>query len=169
MTTGGRSDFRWSSKLIDYKEITKDPVTCAWGTFCPCVLFGRNVNRITDGQTSFMKACLTEIVMGGCLCWCCCLPFYAAQFREQLRKKQNLPMDPYSDVHSHMFCHPCALCQEERQLQAAESIPMNAPTKPNPDRHPEETQKHLEELKKTMHDTENKPAETQKMTRNHSH
>ncbi|BBN10111.1 hypothetical protein MPTK1_5g01110 [Marchantia polymorpha subsp. ruderalis] len=155
----GAREFQWSADLLDIKQVIKDPITCAWGTFCPCVLFGRNVNRITDGQTSFMKGCLTEFAMGGCLCWCCCLPFYAAPFREQLRRKKNLPMDPYSDLHTHMFCHPCALCQEERILDATESSAMSAPTHPVINRHPPETAIHVEELKKTLNE---------KMTRNNS-
>lgn len=141
-----REEFKWHSGLNDWKDAIGDPVTCAWGIFAPSVLFGRNVNRITDGRTSFMKAALTHLAMGGCCCWCCCLPYYSAPFREQLRKKRNLPMDPYSDINTHRWCHPCAICQEERELDVVSQTAVAGPKEPTVDIGEEDTMKKLEDI-----------------------
>ena len=45
-------EYRWSSEIM---EVMKDPASTAWGAFCPCILFGRNVHSITDGEVSFLR------------------------------------------------------------------------------------------------------------------
>lgn len=145
-------DHEWHSELLGLKDMVGNPRTCAWGIFAPSMLFGRNVNKITDGRTTTKEAALTHLAMGGCCCWCCCLPHYAAPFRQQLRTKRNLPPDPCSDLRVHIFCHPCAICQEERELgyvlaSTAALIMPEVPSEPTIDRNVEDTKKHIEDVR----------------------
>ncbi|KAH9304657.1 hypothetical protein KI387_009061 [Taxus chinensis] len=149
--------YKWSSGISD---ITRDPVSTAWGAFCPCLLFARNVHSITDGEVSSTRACISHLLLGGCwgavacfVCgpigyWFTCVPCYAAPFRRQLRQKQGLPDMPYSDFATHFLCHPFAICQEHREINIKQSEFIPGPDRSTVDRGPEETVTHVEALQK---------------------
>jgi len=151
------SEYRWSSEII---EVTKDPASTAYGALCPCVLFARNVHSITDGEVSFLRACMTHLFLGGCwgaaaclVCgpigyWFTCLPCYSAPYRSQLRKKNGLPEMPYSDFATHFLCHPFAVCQEFREIKYTQSQCIPGPTESTVDRGTDETVAHVEAVQK---------------------
>ncbi|CAI5482122.1 unnamed protein product [Closterium sp. Yama58-4] len=98
------------------------------GCFCPCVLFGQNVQRL-HGRQCF-GPCVMHCLLGGCIVWAAystlgpaafwCTPIscYACNYRSELRAKYHLKAEPAGDCPTHFLCHPCALCQEHRELQA---------------------------------------------------
>ncbi|XP_057843587.2 cell number regulator 5 isoform X2 [Cryptomeria japonica] len=151
---GLSKDYRWSSQISD---ITRDPASAAWGAFCPCLLFARNVHSITDGDVSFVRACLFHLLLGGCwgtaasfVCgpigyWFTCVPCYAAQYRRRLRQKQGLPEMPYSDFTTHFLCHPFA---EHREINLKQSQSVPGPGGSTIDRGPDETVTHVEAVQK---------------------
>eukprot|EP00850_Spirogloea_muscicola_P004229 SM000018S03594 [mRNA] locus=s18:193592:194582:+ [translate_table: standard] len=150
-----------SPQWIDgLKDVWRDKWGAGMGALCPCVLFAQNVFKLSDGEESFYKACLMHALLGGV--WgtalCCvigpvgylftCVPCYAAKYRKRLRDKYGLPELPMTDLKTHFLCHPCALCQEYRQLSAGSTEVVRGPTKATIDRHPPETEEHLK--KQTM-------------------
>lgn len=42
---------------------------------------------------------------------------YSSLFRAKIRNKYGLPDAPAPDWLTHLFCEPCALCQEYRELK----------------------------------------------------
>ena len=47
---------------------------------------------------------------------------YAGHFRKQLRDKYNIEGSLTNDICTHMFCSPCALCQETAEIQKQHEI-----------------------------------------------
>ncbi|CAI5985562.1 unnamed protein product [Closterium sp. NIES-64] len=98
------------------------------GCFCPCVLFGQNVQRL-HGRQCF-GPCVMHCLLGGCIVlaaystlgpaafWCTPISCYACNYRSELRAKYHLKAEPAGDCPTHFLCHPCALCQEHRELQS---------------------------------------------------
>ncbi|CAI7777354.1 unnamed protein product [Closterium sp. NIES-54] len=115
----------WSTNLFD---CSTDPKSCYLGCFCPCVLFGQNVQRL-HGRQCF-GPCVMHCLLGGCIVWAAystlgpgafwCTPIscYACNYRSELRAKYHLKAEPAGDCPTHFLCHPCALCQEHRELQS---------------------------------------------------
>jgi Cys-rich protein (TIGR01571 family) len=96
----------WSTGIFD---CCIHASSCITGLFCPCVLYGKNVENITNGQS-------------GCCCsalCCCILPcsaFIRGPIRRKIRNQYNLQSEPCNDLCVSMFCPSCALCQEYREL-----------------------------------------------------
>ncbi|CAF0784231.1 unnamed protein product [Rotaria sp. Silwood1] len=87
--------------------------TCCYGYWCTPCLFGSNATKI-DGKNCFLMCCLYGLLTSVYLCW---LPHYFE--RQKLREKYNLKPNPScGDCPTTLFCSPCALCQEAREMKS---------------------------------------------------
>ncbi|MCO5614057.1 hypothetical protein L7F22_068338 [Adiantum nelumboides] len=115
----------WSSGIC---ACCDDMRSCCLGLWCPCILFGRNV-EVLEGRPwtgpCLMHALLWSVAAGiGCSVthWtllgllASCVPCYACGYRKILRSKYNLEDAPCGDFLTHLCCHQCALCQEYREI-----------------------------------------------------
>ncbi|KAJ8447300.1 hypothetical protein Cgig2_013077 [Carnegiea gigantea] len=113
------------------------------GMLCPCVLFGRNVEKFKE-EIPWTNACICHAICieGGLtlaalmaifngyfepntlhLCgegllfgwWICAI--YNGLFREELQKKYHLQDAPCDPCVVHCCLHWCALCQEHREMK----------------------------------------------------
>ncbi|URE14797.1 cell number regulator 6-like [Musa troglodytarum] len=91
------ADEAWTTGICGCAE---DPESCRTGLFCPCVLFGRNVERLRE-DTPWTTPCMCHAlcVEGGIA-----LAVATA----------NSPCDPCM---VHCCMHWCAICQEHREMK----------------------------------------------------
>ncbi|KAH9619271.1 hypothetical protein KSS87_004235 [Heliosperma pusillum] len=129
----------WSSGIFG---CTQDTESCWTGLFCPCVLFGRNIERLRD-DTPWTTPCICHAVCveGGmalaaataltygidpnttCLVWeglfftwwMCGI--YTGLARQKLQRKYHLKNSPCDPCLVHCCMHWCAVCQEHREMQ----------------------------------------------------
>ncbi|KAL9225226.1 hypothetical protein vseg_001175 [Gypsophila vaccaria] len=130
----------WSSGIFG---CTQDTESCWTGLFCPCVLFGRNIERLRD-ETPWTTPCICHAVCveGGmalaaatsfiygidpqttCLIWeglfftwwMCGI--YTGLARQTLQSKYHLKNSPCDPCLVHCCMHWCALCQEHREMKS---------------------------------------------------
>ncbi|CAI0377812.1 unnamed protein product [Linum tenue] len=117
---------------------------CWTGLFCPCVLFGRNVESMRD-DTPWTTPCLCHAVCieggialaavtalshgvvmdpntsflvceGLLFAWWMC-GIYTGIVRQSLQKKYHLKNAPCDPCMVHCCMHWCALCQEHREMK----------------------------------------------------
>ncbi|CAB4269602.1 unnamed protein product [Prunus armeniaca] len=133
------ADEDWTTGIFGCAE---DPESCWTGLFCPCVLFGRNVETIRE-DIPWNNACVCHAmcVEGGIavaaatgffhgldpktsvlICetllfawWMCAI--YTGLFRQSLQKKYHLKDSPCDPCLVHCCMHWCALCQEHREMR----------------------------------------------------
>lgn len=113
------------------------------GLFCPCVLFGRNVESMRE-DTPWTRPCTCHAIFveggmalalataifhgvdphgafligeGLLFAWWMC-GIYTGLFRQGLQKKYHLQNSPCDPCVVHCCMHWCALCQEHREMQA---------------------------------------------------
>ncbi|XP_019191253.1 PREDICTED: cell number regulator 8 [Ipomoea nil] len=132
----GRNDDFWSSDL----EV------CVLGGVAPCVLYGSNVERIAPASGTFTAHCLpyTALYLIGDSCFHMNIlaPWYSYHSRTAIRRKFNLEgsyetltrifgctsgvledelkreqCESAFDIATHVICHPCAICQEGREVR----------------------------------------------------
>ncbi|XP_051122892.1 cell number regulator 6-like [Andrographis paniculata] len=133
-------DEPWSTGIFQCAEDTE---SCKTGLFCPCVLFGRNVERVREG-TTWARPCICHAIFveGGLavaaataalhgfieprttflICealvyswWICGL--YSGIVRQLLQRKYHLKNSPCNPCLVHCCFHWCALCQEHREMK----------------------------------------------------
>ncbi|KAM1230289.1 hypothetical protein ACFX2I_040467 [Malus domestica] len=133
------ADEDWTTGIFGCAQ---DPESCWTGLFCPCVLFGRNVETIRE-EIPWNNACVCHAmcVEGGIavaaataffhgvdpktsvlICetllfawWMCAI--YTGLFRQSLQKKYHLKDSPCDPCMVHCCMHWCALCQEHREMR----------------------------------------------------
>ncbi|XP_037412769.1 cell number regulator 6-like [Triticum dicoccoides] len=131
------ADEPWTTGIFGCAE---DPESCWTGLFCPCVLFGRNVQALREDipwtrpctchavcvEGGIALAILTAIFHGvdpdtsiligeGLVCsWWICSQ-YTGIIREKLQKKYHLENSPCDPCIVHCCFHYCANCQEHRE------------------------------------------------------
>ncbi|KAK8693405.1 hypothetical protein V6N13_070989 [Hibiscus sabdariffa] len=133
------ADEDWTTGICGCFE---DIETCLMGFFCPCFLFGQNVETLRDDITK-NDACFchtlcveggmvvaastlffhgidpkTSILIGETLffAWWLC-GIYNGLFRQSLQKKYHLKNSPCHPCMVHCCLHWCALCQEHREMK----------------------------------------------------
>jgi len=131
------------------------------GCFCPCVLFGHNVEKMKDDvQWTTPCICHAIFVEGGIALGCATLALhglnpkavfligeglifawwmcgvYTGLFRQELQRKYHLQNSPCDPCMVHCCLHWCALCQEHREMQGRLSdnlvMPMTIINPPDP-------------------------------------
>ncbi|XP_071937520.1 cell number regulator 6-like [Coffea arabica] len=130
----------WSTGIFGCAD---DPDSCWTGLFCPCVLFGRNVESLSD-EVSYSCACMGHVICieGGitlaalmaafngaidpqtvglitegllCTWWICGV--YTGMARQALQRKYHLKDSPCEPSLVHLCLHWCAICQEHREMK----------------------------------------------------
>nr|GMD59677.1 cell number regulator 8 [Ipomoea batatas] len=125
---------------------SSDIEVCVLGGVAPCVLYGSNVERIVPAPGTFSAHCLpyTALYLIGdsCFGWNCLAPWFSFRSRTAIRRKFNLEggcetmarsfgrspefledemkreqYESACDLATHVICHPCAICQEGRQVR----------------------------------------------------
>lgn len=144
------ADEPWTTGIFGCAE---DPESCWTGLFCPCVLFGRNVQAVREDipwttpctchavcvEGGIALAILTAIFHGVdpgasvligeglVFSWWLCST-YTGIFRQQLQKKYHLKNAPCDPCLVHCCFHWCANCQEHRErkgrLSDNSAVPM---------------------------------------------
>ncbi|KAL1338666.1 hypothetical protein HN51_033270 [Arachis hypogaea] len=134
------ADEAWTTGIFGCAE---DNENCMTGLFCPCVLFGRNVERLNE-ETPWTGPCICHAIFiegGAALAaittifngyidpgtafliyegllfswWMCGI--YTGQVRQTLQKKYHLKNSPCDPCCVHCWLHWCALCQEHREMK----------------------------------------------------
>ncbi|KAI4354763.1 hypothetical protein L6164_003604 [Bauhinia variegata] len=121
---------------------TEDTESCWTGLFCPCVLFGRNVETLKEeipwtnacvchamcvegglalaAATAFMHGIDPDtsflIIEGLLFAWWMC-GIYTGLFRQALQKNYHLKDSPCDPCMVHCCMHWCAICQEHREMR----------------------------------------------------
>ncbi|CAA7399737.1 unnamed protein product [Spirodela intermedia] len=143
------ADEPWTSGIFGCAE---DTDSCWTGLFCPCVLFGRNVERMKEDvpwtgpcvchaifvEGGMALAAVTALIHGidpgtsfligeGLLFtwWMCGI--YTGLFRQSLQKKYHLKNSPCDPCMVHCCLHWCAICQEHREMRGRLSDDMIMP------------------------------------------
>ncbi|KAF5197436.1 Cell number regulator [Thalictrum thalictroides] len=133
------ADEAWSTGIFGCAE---DPESCWTGLFCPCVLFGRNLEQLREDApwrntcichaicveggmalavaTAFLHGIdpnTTFLIGEGLLFswWVCGI--YTGLVRQNLQKKYHLQNSPCDPCVVHCCLHWCALCQEHREMK----------------------------------------------------
>ncbi|KZV43418.1 cell number regulator 6, partial [Dorcoceras hygrometricum] len=130
----------WSTGIF---ECAQDRESCLMGLFCPCVLFGRNVEQVTECTWIAPCVCHAVFVEGGialaaataalhgCIgpatAGCICEVLFSGWMmsglctgtvRESLEDTYHLERWPCDACLVHSYLHWCAICQEHRELKA---------------------------------------------------
>ncbi|CAI9277899.1 unnamed protein product [Lactuca saligna] len=133
------ADEDWSTGIFSCAD---DSESCVTGLFCPCMLFGRNVESLNE-EIPANNACMCHAlcVEGGmvlatvialvpgidpstsCLItegllfawWMCGI--YTGMARQSLQRKYHLRDSPCDPCGVHCCLHWCALCQEHREMK----------------------------------------------------
>lgn len=133
------ADEAWTTGIFGCLE---DMDSCWTGLFCPCVLFGRNVESIRE-DTEWNRACICHaicieggiaiaaataifhgvdprtsflIAEGLLFSWWMC-GIYTGLVRQSLQKKYHLKNSPCDPCMVHCCMHWCAICQEHREMK----------------------------------------------------
>ncbi|KMT18517.1 hypothetical protein BVRB_2g026550 [Beta vulgaris subsp. vulgaris] len=102
---------QWSTGLFD---CTSDVSQCCLTAWCPCFTFGQNAEIIDRGASSCgVSGALYSLI--GMLSGFHFL--YACAYRSKLKRQYGILGSPLEDLCTHIWCHPCALCQEHRELE----------------------------------------------------
>ncbi|KAD6453118.1 hypothetical protein E3N88_07823 [Mikania micrantha] len=133
------ADEDWSAGIFSCAD---DPESCITGLFCPCMLFGRNVEAL-NSDIPANNACMCHVlcVEGGmalativafipgidpstsCLItegllfawWMCGI--YIGMARQSLQRRYHLKNSPCDPCAVHCCLHWCAVCQEHREMK----------------------------------------------------
>ncbi|KAI4356685.1 hypothetical protein L6164_000689 [Bauhinia variegata] len=133
------ADEDWTTGICGCAEDTE---SCWTGIFCPCVLFGRNVEALKE-EIPWTNACVCHamcieggialaaatiffhgidpetsflIAEGLFFTWWMC-GIYAGLFRQALQKNYHLKDSPCDPCMVHCCMHWCAICQEHREMR----------------------------------------------------
>ncbi|XP_006651982.1 cell number regulator 10-like [Oryza brachyantha] len=103
----------WSTGLFDCCD---DCGVCCLTMVCPCITIGRVAEIVERGERTCCAAGVLYVLLGfvsSCLCQCA----YSCSYRGKMRAEFGLLDEPCDDCCVHLFCEPCALCQEYRELK----------------------------------------------------
>ncbi|XP_048139201.1 cell number regulator 6-like isoform X1 [Rhodamnia argentea] len=133
------ADENWTTGIFGCAE---DSESCWTGLFCPCVLFGRNVESLRE-DTPWTSPCICHAIFveggialavataafhgidphtsfligeGLVFAWWMC-GIYTGLVRQSLQKKYHLKNAPCDPCLVHCCMHWCAVCQEHREMK----------------------------------------------------
>ncbi|KAL6205825.1 hypothetical protein ACLB2K_023077 [Fragaria x ananassa] len=108
----------WKTGLFDCME---DPNIAVTTALVPCLTFGQIAEVVDDGNTIvyvLQHAQQADCYMGwsqrSVACHACIV---SCAYRTKIMNMYGLVEAPASDWLTHLFCEPCALCQEYKELQ----------------------------------------------------
>jgi len=114
-----------------FRGCFSDGITCL-GCWCPCVLYGRNVEATTggDGPSACCDFALVKFFSAILLCGAgslCVMPAFAMEQRKALREAYHIEEEGCcgNSYCVQCFCLRCSLCQEARELKARGHTPEN--------------------------------------------
>ncbi|KAJ8324226.1 hypothetical protein BDV3_001912 [Batrachochytrium dendrobatidis] len=87
--------------------------TCILSCCCPCVTYGQNLQRAEGKDGCCMDATFYLFTMFCGLHSCC-----GCYGRGRVRHATNITEGSVGDCCAHLFCAPCALTQEKRELDS---------------------------------------------------
>ncbi|CAN6576525.1 hypothetical protein ACFX13_009609 [Malus domestica] len=125
---------------------SSDLEVCLLGSVAPCVLYGSNAERLGSTPGTFANHCLPYsglyLIGNTFFGWNFLAPWFSYPSRTAIRRKFNLEgscealnrscgccgsfvddelqqeqCETACDFATHVFCHPCALCQEGREIR----------------------------------------------------
>lgn len=124
---------------------SSDLEVCLLGSVAPCVVYGSNVERLGSAPGTFANHCLPYtglyLIGNSFFGWNCMAPWFSYPTRTTIRRKFNLEgnwelmskscggccnvdeeeqleqAEMACDFATHVCCHPCALCQEGREIR----------------------------------------------------
>ncbi|KAK4799943.1 hypothetical protein SAY86_025308 [Trapa natans] len=125
---------------------SSDLEVCLLGSISPCLLYGSNVEWLGSARGTFASHCLQYaglyLIGNSFFGWNCIAPWFSYPSRTAIRRKFNLEgscealhrscgccggivedevaleqCETTCDLATHVLCHPCALCQEGRELR----------------------------------------------------
>ncbi|XP_038697138.1 cell number regulator 8-like [Tripterygium wilfordii] len=125
---------------------SSDLEVCLLGSVAPCVLYGSNVERLGSVPGTFANHCLSYtglyLIGNSFFGWNCLAPLFSYPTRTAIRRKFNLEgscealnrscgccgscvedelqrelCESACDLTTHVCCHPCAVCQEGREIR----------------------------------------------------
>ncbi|XP_074312075.1 cell number regulator 8 [Silene latifolia] len=125
---------------------SSDLEVCLLGSVAPCVLYGTNAERLGSTSGSFTSHCMTYtalyLIGNSFFGWNCLAPWFSYSTRTAIRRSFNLEgscealtrhcgcggsfveddvqreqCEMACDFATHVFCHPCSLCQEGREIR----------------------------------------------------
>ncbi|KDP29093.1 hypothetical protein JCGZ_16482 [Jatropha curcas] len=125
---------------------SSDLEVCLLGSVAPCVLYGSNAERLGSSPGTFANHCLPYtglyLIGNSFFGWNCLAPWFSYPSRMAIRRRFNLEgscealnrscsccgscvedelqrehCESACDFATHVFCHPCALCQEGREIR----------------------------------------------------
>ncbi|KAL9239296.1 hypothetical protein vseg_013632 [Gypsophila vaccaria] len=123
-----------------------DLEVCLLGSIAPCVLSASNAERLGSSSVSFTNHCMTYttlyLIGNSFFGWNCLAPWLSYTTRTAVRRGFNLEgncealtrncgccgslmddelqreqIETACDIATHLFCHPCSLCQEGREIR----------------------------------------------------
>ncbi|KAF0501866.1 PLAC8-domain-containing protein [Gigaspora margarita] len=100
---------QWKSKLFD---CFSKPVLCL-KTFCfPCITYGQTKVMLNNDKGCFINGCI----------YCCSINYsiywlVGGMTRSDIRTRHNIEGSYLCDYCTHLWCFPCALIQEHREVE----------------------------------------------------
>ena len=85
--------------------------SCILSLFCPCMQYGQNKARLSNGD------CVCDCLAYTCLMTCFLQWCLSCSARGQIRSTYNISGDSCCDCLAHFCCECCALSQEARELE----------------------------------------------------
>jgi len=122
---GGTALERWGGSICGCGD---NCGTCCVALFCPCVVYGQNMQAMFGHRTScaaqalfYLATWLIPAAVGcpGCCCFLTCTS--RKQIDEKLSSQSSGSTLPENDCNAcccHFFCEACALAQEARAIRA---------------------------------------------------
>jgi len=100
---------------------------CCWATFCPCVVYGENRQRLRNlqqqgaplpggGGRTNDYCCIYAALVPTLYAWILHIPS-----RGETRDRYGVRGDVYTDCLTAWLCKPCSLTQERREIELEES------------------------------------------------
>jgi len=119
----GRRD--WSNGLCDYFGVCG---TCCLSCWCPCITYSRNKHRYdhlnTQGSPDPERGggyCNPDCAIHGMLTFVGYSFVMQFMLRGNIRERYKIKGSPWRDCCAAMWCTPCELTQESRELELEEA------------------------------------------------
>jgi len=115
----------WSYGLFDCFSACG---TCCYAVFCPCIVYGENRQRLHSLQYQGTPLSSTKTIDAHCCMYCGLLLVSSGHgcwmmqvhTRKEARERYSIRAGPLDDYLYSLFCGPCSLTQERREIELEE-------------------------------------------------